>query len=255
MRIVLIGSGNTATVLGRLLLTAGHTICGVYSKTVQHAQQLAVELNARYYGSLADITITGELYIIAVKDDAIPQIAEDLNLPDKIVVHTSGSVPAGVLANCSNQYGVLYPLQSMRKEAAHQPVIPFLIDGNTALVKQQVGEVAQTISAIVEDADDEKRLKLHLAAVIVSNFTNHLYTLAEDFCNKEKIPFKALVPLITEVAERTAAYSPAAMQTGPAIRGDQATINRHLQLLSQYPLLQKMYGATTESIKTFYNGQ
>lgn len=251
MRIVFIGSGNTATVLGKLLKTAGHNIIGVYSKTHEHARALAVELNAQYVGDITTINKDAELYIIAVNDDMITTVANSLRLAGKTVVHTSGSVPATALKDISSEYGVLYPLQSLRRQAAHQPVIPFLIDGSTTTVKEQVRQLAQSISTIVEEADDDKRLKLHLAAVIVSNFTNHLYTLAEDFCLKEAIPFKALVPLIQEVAYRTAAYSPTAMQTGPAARGDMATIEKHIELLNSYPLLQKMYKGTTESILAF----
>lgn len=252
MRIVLIGSGNTATVLGRLLKAAGHNVYGVYSKTVQHAQQLAVELNAQHSGSIEAVSLRGDFYIVAVKDDKIPQVANTLNLQGKTVVHTSGAVAASVLAPCSADYGVLYPLQSLRKEAVREPVIPFLIDGCNNNIKQQVRDIAESISSIVTEADDEKRLAMHVAAVIVSNFTNHLYTLAEDFCNKEHLPFKALVPLIQEVAERTTQYSPATMQTGPAIRNDAATIEKHISLLEGFPALQKMYAEITDSIMKFY---
>jgi len=105
----------------------------------------------------------------------------------------------------------------------------------------------------VHDADDSQRLKLHLAAVMVSNFTNFLYTLGEDYCTRQQIPFKALVPLIEEVAARTALYSPATMQTGPAVRGDMATIEKHLALLSEYPLQKQVYQQLTNSIMSFYN--
>lgn len=255
MRIAIIGSGNTATILGRLLKAAGHTITGVYSKTYQHAQTLAVELNAQYVGDVASITDNAELYIIAVNDDMITTVANSLNIAGKIVVHTSGPVAAAALQGASSNYGVLYPLQSLRKQLVHQPAIPFLVDGSNDEVKQQVKKVAQSISPIVEEAGDEKRLKLHLAAVIVSNFTNHLYALAEDFCEKEGVPFKALAPLMQEVAGRTATYHAAEMQTGPAARGDMATIEKHVELLEAYPLLRKMYRQATESILEFGKGR
>jgi hypothetical protein len=140
----------------------------------------------------------------------------------------------------------------MRKEATHQPIIPLLIDGNDEDVKQQVRALALTMSAMVEEAGDDQRLKLHLAAVMVSNFTNHLYSLTEDFCKNEHVPFTALVPLIQEVAGRTASYSPTTMQTGPAVRNDLLTIEKHLGLLAGYPLQKKLYGIITESIMEFY---
>jgi len=251
MQVVFIGSGNTATVLARQIKAAGHSIGGGYSKTVAHAQQLAVELNA-HYGDVSAVTGNADVYILAVNDDAIATIAGNLALQGKTVVHTSGSVPSTVLETASENYGVLYPLQSLRKQSIHQPTIPFLITGSNAQVVQQLQQLAQSISPIVQQATDDQRLKLHLAAVVVSNFTNHLYALAEQYCLQQQVPFNTLVPLIQEVANRAAQYSPATMQTGPAVRGDMATIEKHVALLNSYPLLQKMYIGATGSILDFY---
>ncbi len=252
MRIAFIGSGNVATVLGRLLKEAGHVIAGVYSTTFANAEALARELETPYFGNLDKIHRNADLYIVAISDDSIFDITKNLRLPGKIIVHTSGATPKNVLKNISNFYGVFYPLQSLRKEATHQPLIPILIDGSDSIVKEQIRIIAESISFMVEEANDEQRLKLHLSAVIVSNFTNYLYSLADEYCTKERIPFKILVPLIQEVANRTAYYSPTVMQTGPAIRGDELTIERHLQLLSAHPALMNTYRQLTESIRHFY---
>jgi predicted short-subunit dehydrogenase-like oxidoreductase (DUF2520 family) len=233
----------------------GHSICGVFSKTAGHAQQLAVELNAQQYDEIEAIVPNADAYIVAISDDAIMGFAARIKLPGKLVVHTSGSVSTEVLKNMSDNYGVLYPLQSLRKQASHQPVIPFLIDGSNDYTKQQLHSLAASISPMVEEANDEARLKLHLAAVIASNFTNHLYSLAEDFCLRQHVPFKILVPLIMEVAGRAENYSPTAMQTGPAARGDMQTIKKHLQLLEDYPLLQNIYKVMSGSIMEFYGSK
>ncbi len=252
MRIAFIGSGNVATVLCRLLKRAGHTITGIYSASAANAQTLAIEAGAASYGTVDQLIDNADIYIIAVNDNAITEISETLKLPGKIVVHTSGSTPQDVLRNISTQYGVLYPLQSLRKLSEHQPVIPLLVNGSDDIVNTQIRALAETVSPIVEDADDEKRLNLHLAAVMVSNFTNFLYTLAYDYCTKQQVPFSALVPLIKEVADRTELYKPCDMQTGPAVRGDSITIEKHLQLLSQYPTQQQVYAQLTEAIRNFY---
>jgi len=138
MHITLIGSGNTATVFGRMLIRAGHNITGVYSKTLTHAHRLGVELNAQRCGSIENITQDAEVYIIAVTDDSISSVAASLHVPGKTVLHTSGSISKEVLKYTSGRYGVLYPLQSLRREAAHQPQIPLFIDGSDDEVKEQV---------------------------------------------------------------------------------------------------------------------
>jgi predicted short-subunit dehydrogenase-like oxidoreductase (DUF2520 family) len=111
-----------------------------------------------------------------------------------------------------------------------------------------VEDFAQTISGTVAKAGDVERLKLHVAAVVVSNFTNHLYALAEDFCKKENIDFKLLAPLIKETAQRVEAHSPASVQTGPALRNDVFTLDKHLRLLSNHPKLKYIYLKLTDSI-------
>lgn len=111
-------------------------------------------------------------------------------------------------------------------------------------------QLANSISSgKVAEAGDDARLKLHVAAVLVSNFTNHLYSLAEDYCHKEGLDFKQLLPLIEETALRIKNISPKKAQTGPAIRQDSETIHKHLDLLKPYPQLKNLYVLMTESIQ------
>ena len=70
----------------------------------------------------------------------------------------------------------------------------------------------------------------------------------EDFCQREGISFNMLKPLIKETAERIETVSPAAAQTGPAIRQDSNTLQKHLAMLESYPHLKAIYGLFTDSI-------
>jgi predicted short-subunit dehydrogenase-like oxidoreductase (DUF2520 family) len=152
----------------------------------------------------------------------------------------------------SDYYGVLYPLQSLRKEIPGSPVIPFLVDGNNPGSQTWLYDFAATLSDQVQVADDGTRLRLHLGAVLVNNFSNHLYALAENFCKREKIDFALLFPLIKEGAERLSYFSPGETQTGPAIRGDSATIETHRQLLDEYPDIRQLYDLFTNQLQGHY---
>ncbi|MDP4130223.1 MAG: DUF2520 domain-containing protein, partial [Bacteroidota bacterium] len=174
---------------------------------------------------------------------------------DSFVTHTAGAVPLHILGNISNRYGVLYPLQSFRKELETVPAFPLLIDANKPLNLQELNTFATSLSNTVITADDETRLKYHAGAVIVNNFTNHLFTLAEDWCKKEGIAFSLLQPLIQETFNRIARYSPAGLQTGPAVRNDTQTIDKHRQILNQYPGLLQLYDAFTTNIQQFHNNK
>ena len=248
MRIVIIGTGNTATVLGRLFKRAGHTILQVIGRTTTHTQQIGKVLHAEITTDSKQLNTEGDLYVIAVSDDAISHVASWLRVDKKLVVHTAGSVDIEIISGCSTNYGVLYPLQSLRKEMDELPHVPFLVEGNTEDDGALIYDLAMTISGNVKFATGHQRLMTHIAAIMVSNFTNHLYGVAETFCEKENVDFKMLQPLILETVARLQKFSPLQMQTGPASRNDRATIKKHVQLLEQYPIQKSIYEFLTESI-------
>ena len=253
MQVVIIGSGNVAHVLGGKLKTAGNSIRQIYSRNLHQATLLANKLGSQPIDDFANLTLYADLYLLAVSDTAIPLVVAEMPLVSGLLVHTAGSVPMQVLEPAAQKYGVLYPLQSLRKEKTDYKDIPFLINGNTPECLAEIEAIAQMLSKQVQLADDDYRLKLHMTAVVVSSFTNHLYALAEEYCWKENTDFRLLQPLIEETATRMRQYAPLQMQTGPAIRGDEATIYRHLQLLENYPHLQQVYQQLTQSIQTMDN--
>lgn len=248
MRIVIIGSGNVGSVLGRLCKQNEHEIIQVFSRNANQAVLLAKELKCALTDQLNCIDTDADLYLVALTDTALVELKNHLFLGNKLVLHTAGSVSKEVLKDISLQYGVLYPLQSLRKEMTYSEDIPFVIDGNSDAVKSQITDFVKTISSNFSFATDEERIKLHLAAVIVSNFTNHLYALAEQFCNVEKIDFSLLWPLVKETARRVQVISPSIVQTGPAVRKDMLTIEKHISLLANHPELKALYQNMTDSI-------
>lgn len=248
MEIVIIGTGNTATVLGHMLKAAGHTILQVYGRNASAASELAYELDCESTNYWAVVNRNADLYLLAVSDIAIGEIMNELKLPHKTIVHTAAAVSKDMLRAASEHYGVFYPLQSLKKGSGRLPDVPIIIDASDKETFYMLQQLAGSISGQVVAAGDEERLKLHLAAVFCNNFVNHIYALMEDYCRREKIDFGLLKPLIRETAERIENMSPAAAQTGPAIRHDQGTINRHLQLLENYPELKKIYQLLTGSI-------
>lgn len=249
MRVVIIGAGNVATVLGRKIKKAGHDILQVVSRSMDSAKMLASELGCTATNNFAELDKTGDIFFIALSDGALNELKEKINVGDKLVVHTAGSITKDVLKDISVNYGVIYPLQSLRKENKDDNiVIPLLIDAINDYSIEKINTFAKSISPVVSYTQDEQRLKLHIGAVITSNFSNHLYCLALDYCNKENIDFSLLQPLIEETATRLKEHSPCDMQTGPAERKDVITLDKHLRLLTAYPKLRTLYLRMTDSI-------
>lgn len=248
MKISIIGTGNVATVLAKKMFASHHTINFIYGRSIDTAKVLANEVNAIAINNLKDLNSHSDFIIVAVSDKSIEEICKQINTNDTIVLHTAGSVSINVLQNCSANYGILYPIQSLRKSMNIATSIPFLIDGNNDFTKNKIEKLAHSISNKVEFGDDDKRLKLHTAAVFACNFVNYMYLQSANFCNKNDINFNLLQPLIEETALRLRTHHPKEVFTGPAVRKDLATIEKHLQQLSSNPTAQALYKQLSEMI-------
>ncbi|HOZ84254.1 MAG TPA: F420-dependent NADP oxidoreductase [Niabella sp.] len=253
MNIVFIGSGNVVAVLGRKFLAAGHKIMQIVSRNPSEASSLAYEWDTESANYMSLINKEADIYIIAVADSAIEEVIIDLRLKEKIVVHTAAAVEMDVLKKVTVNYGVFYPLQSLRKEQLDLPETPIYIEAVNESTYTILDKLARSISHDTPSrtANFDKRTKLHVAAVLVNNFTNHILALTENFCQKEGIDFKEMLPLVENTFNRMQNTPPSQTQTGPAIRGDMATVQKHIELLSQYPQLLELYKFLTESIRNF----
>ena len=165
-----------------------------------------------------------DLYFIAIPDDALKTVHQWLDTGDAIAVHTAGSVSSSVLNGISSRYGVVYPLQSLRSDVTAIPDIPLLVDGNTDETLAMISHFARSLSPTVLAADDAYRKKIHLAAVVTGNFSNHLYALAATWCDREGLDFSLLLPLLKETVDRLGKYDVDNLQTGPARRKDEGAI-------------------------------
>jgi predicted short-subunit dehydrogenase-like oxidoreductase (DUF2520 family) len=249
MNIVIIGTGNTATILGRKLKAAGHRILQVYGRDGAAASALAYELGTVSVSYWNIVDRSADIYLLAVSDVAVSEIREELRLPEGTIVHTAASVPLGALQGAAPHWGVFYPLQSLSKSNPRLPDIPVIVDASDPATLEKLEELGHSISEQVVPAGDAERLRLHLAAVFCNNFVNHIYVLMEDWCRREGLDFALLGPLIRETAERVQYGSPAANQTGPALRNDTVTLDRHRALLREEPRLLALYELMTSSIQ------
>lgn len=255
MNIVILGTGNAATVLGRKFRKSEHVITQVAGRNAASAASLAEEWDCSFTTNWDVVVKNADVYILAVSDQAIEEVVHQLKLPNRVVAHTAASVSKDILKSITPHYGVFYPLQSLRKDLPQLPDIPVFYDGSDELTLNTLKQLAQSIApGKIIQAGDEERVKLHVAAVVANNFTNHLYKIAEDYCLKEGLDFRLLLPLIKETANRIEEMAPAKAQTGPAIRQDEETIQKHLALLDSHPGIKKLYQFLTESIATSSSG-
>ncbi|TFF33747.1 Rossmann-like and DUF2520 domain-containing protein [Mucilaginibacter psychrotolerans] len=249
MRITIIGSGNVATHLAAAFKNAGHRVVQVYSPNIHNAALLAYHVGADGIGSLKDINVETDIIVVAIKDDAIKEIIPSLLPYGKLVVHTSGAVGLQALTDHTANAGVFYPLQTFSKtKELNFGDVPMCIEGADETITKQLEELARTISNNVYRVNSAQRKILHLSAVFACNFTNHLYAVAEGLLKEHDMPFDMLRPLILETADKIKAHSPATVQTGPAARKDEQTMQAHLNMLEGREDLQQIYLLLSQDI-------
>lgn len=250
MNIVIIGSGNLATQLSLALKDAGKDIVQVYSRTEEHAHMLADKIGCSYTDGMKDIRRDADVYILSVKDDAISEVAAAVcsDCPNGLFIHTAGSVPMSVFMPFTKRYGVLYPMQTFSKnrKVDFRP-IPCFIEASNAQALAMIQSLAESIADNVVQVDSERRKKLHLAAVLACNLTNHCYRLAERVLEDEQLDFRLFLPLIEETARKVQYLSPREAQTGPMVRYDTSIMDMQLSLLPDERTRQ-IYRLMAESI-------
>ncbi len=250
MKIVIIGSGNLATHLSLALSNAGQKVIQVFSRTEAHARELTQKIECAYTSKIEEVCKDADVYILSVNDDSIAKIAESLccERQNSIFVHTAGSVPMDVFKGYAQHFAVLYPMQTFSKNRQVDfSCIPCFLEASDQQAMEVVRSLAESISTKVILADSDKRKKMHLAAVLACNFTNHCYRLAERVLQEEEIDFNLFLPLIEETARKVSFLSPKEAQTGPMVRYDINVMNMQMELLHDERTRQ-IYRLMAESI-------
>ena len=246
IKVTIIGSGNVA----QHLITAFNKsneieVLQVFSRKKEDVSHLIDSSKITTdYGSLYE----SDIYIIAVSDSAIAEVSSKLPFKNRFVVHTSGSVSLENL-DSKNKRGVFYPLQTFTKnKEVDFSMIPTCLESEFDDDYTILENIAEAINSKHYLISSNQRKSLHVAAVFVNNFTNHLYQLGKDICDEHQLPFEILKPLIAETAQKVQSLSPLEAQTGPAKRHDQNTIDNHLALLTNQAQ-KEIYKILTQSIQ------
>jgi predicted short-subunit dehydrogenase-like oxidoreductase (DUF2520 family) len=228
IRVVLIGGGNLASHLCKaFLLNANISLVQMYNRTLSHIEHM--EGVVPLTDSLEKL-LKADIYLIATSDIAIERISKSTTHLEGLIVHTSGASELELLKN--KRSGVFYPLQSFSKEVSVDfKKVPICIETNNTSDYSLLYKLATYLSEKVYAMSSDQRKKLHIAAVFVNNFVNHMYHIGEDICKEHAIPFEVLYPLIEETAGKITSVPPKIAQTGPAVRNDKKTVDLHQSFL------------------------
>lgn len=248
-KFALIGSGRVASHLPPAMVAGGMECVAVFSPTREHAARLAQKLHCNAVLSVWEIVrLELDFVLISIKDDAIEEVARQFPSDyEGVVLHTSGGTSIEALSHIPHR-GVLYPMQTFSPEReldmAEVPIFP---EASDAVAEEVIDDITKAMgSKSVYYLSSDDRVRLHMASVFACNFVNHLYAISDEIMKGIGLDFGSLNPLVRETLEKAMSASPREVQTGPAIRRDYKTIDRHLSLLEGYP--KEVYEVMTKSI-------
>ena len=236
MKIVIIGRGRLATNLEHALLSAGHEVVSINSRTLEALPEEA------------------DVFVIAVKDAALVDVirAATKGRENQLFVHTAGSMPMDLFAGLTAHYGVFYPMQTFSKERLVDfNDISLFLEANDQTSMERLKMLAASLTTHVYELDSEGRKHLHLAAVFACNFVNHCYALSAEVLAAKGLPFSVMQPLVDETARKIHELAPVDAQTGPAVRGDQNVMQMQAAMLAENPNVQHIYEVLSNDIMRF----
>ena len=245
--ITFIGAGNVATILSYELKQKGYNIVEIWSKTENSAKNLSEKLSCDYTTKLDDLKAC-DLFIVSVKDEYTYEVIKNIPKLKIPIVHTSGSIGVDIFPNKKN-FGVFYPLQTFTKDVNLDfNNLPICIEANNKNLEKELVKIAKSISSNINLIDSIQRSKIHVSAVISCNFSNHMLSIAEHLMRKNNLDFNLLKPLIEHTFKKALIKSPKKVQTGPAIRKDYKTIQKHIDFLSDEKNISELYKKISNNI-------
>jgi predicted short-subunit dehydrogenase-like oxidoreductase (DUF2520 family) len=242
-----IGSGRLAQNLANAFTKIDIQMVGVWSRDSLHANAFGYQFNIPVVDDLACIPPDCDLYIYAVSDNAVEEVSKKVSVKG-ICIHCSGMLGIDSI-KFEGEFGAFWPIQTLSKDYyVSFENVPICIESKSKKAQNLLMNLATLISAKPILVSEKQRQQLHLSAVMVNNFTNHLYILTKDYLEEHGQSFEFLKPLINETTDKILKIDPKNAQTGPAIRKDFSTIHSHQLLLENNPELLLIYNALTNSI-------
>ncbi len=236
----IVGTGNVAFHFAKAIQESRYHLNSVHGRTPQQAEAFVKDTNiqAPYSGGNKH-SFEGNLVLICVPDEVIPAVLEQHRFsPGSIVIHCSGATDLGPFREANiSKYGVVYPYQTLTAGMGlSMKEVPLYIEGGTSEDLAAIQNMASSLSDLVRSVDSAQRLRLHLAGVFATNFSNAMFHIAEELLHEVGEDFQAVHHLITAATQKALIIGPHKAQTGPAVRGDTITIEKHLNSMSDEAL-------------------
>jgi 3-deoxy-D-manno-octulosonate 8-phosphate phosphatase (KDO 8-P phosphatase) len=249
--IVVFGAGKLASQLVPKLYHSGIRVIEIISRNEAKGRELAASVDSKWHYRENNVTREGDAILWLLPDNLIPQYSANFTNDSRIMIHCSGGQALNAIQ--ARRRAVMYPLQTFTEDRSIDfSIVPICCESDTASVEQIVCALAKKISSRVYTLNTAERQQLHVGAVFANNFVNHMLSISEEITELLSVPKELYIPLLTETMEKSFKLGSKRAQTGPALRGDRTTQQKHLEILEGNPLFQKIYTFVSESISSMH---
>ena len=251
MKVGFIGPGKVGRSFGHFLMNNRTEVVGYLGKTYARTQQLASEIGCVAFSDLSELIDKCDLVGITVQDDQIVNVVDQLldlrrDLSEKVFFHMSGSLSVEILKPLSTKTFSLHPLKAFPKVMADFKGVYFSLESGDDEIKNWLNALNLTFFEI----ESHQKVQYHAAAAIVSNYLVAVldfgFSQFEALGLPAELAKKALWPLVMGTIENVEALGTKKALTGPIVRGDVQTIEKHLEAMREdTKALYKTLGAYT----------
>ncbi len=247
----IIGTGRLGSSLALRMHNKGYQIRSLYNRSLESCERIASVTETEIFGTFparpADL---GDVVFLCLPDDQIGPFAKKMGVVKEgpAWVHTSGATPADVLLPLSpdgSGIASMHPVQTFtirnRESAFNQCFVTLQGDPGLCVPLEKV---IQAIGGRPLMVDSRQKTAIHLAAVYVCNYMAPLFAASQDLLDDNGLEVRArdlFGPMVRQAMDGLLSHSPAEVLTGPVLRGDTGTIDRHLQVLADSPKWEHLY--------------
>jgi predicted short-subunit dehydrogenase-like oxidoreductase (DUF2520 family) len=245
LKIGFVGAGKVGFSLGKYFSINNITLSGYYSKHLNSAKEAANFTNSNFYNTIYDLINDSDIIFITTPDDVVSSIWQEiksLNIRNKLICHTSGSLTSEIFSDINglgaSAYSVhpMFPFSDKLTTYKHLSNCYFSLEGNEkhlTLMKKFLESLGNTVFTI----EANKKALYHLSNVMVSNLVLSLINKGCSYLSECGLQptdaLSALMPLIESNLNNLKTKGFICSLTGPVERGDLGTISKHLEVIPQ----------------------
>jgi predicted short-subunit dehydrogenase-like oxidoreductase (DUF2520 family) len=262
----IVGPGNLGSALALTLLSAGYPVKFIAVRPGRTADRRAKALAKRTKAQLimlGERTLDTDIVWLTVPDDAIAEVSRTLagsqTWKGKSVFHSSGALTSDELASLRKlgaKVASVHPMMTFVRGAAPEMAgVSFALEGDAAAVRA-ARAIVESLDASAFVIGKENKVLYHVFGSFASPLVIALMATMERVAaaggiRKQDIK-PVMVPLLWQTLRNYLKKDAAAAFSGPLIRGDVATVRKHLAELKKLPEAREVYLALARSsLKNF----